>query len=79
MATCVGCGAQLAPAWKYCIHCGIAVDAKGVPVNPRTGSVSHVRRSNANGRKLIIGGVVVFLVGIALIAVAVAFMSGAFG
>ena len=33
MKTCVGCGAQLDPTWKYCIHCGIAVDAKEfVPV-----------------------------------------------
>ena len=28
MKTCVGCGAQLDPTWKYCIYCGIAVDAK---------------------------------------------------
>jgi uncharacterized membrane protein YvbJ len=79
MASCVGCGAQLAPAWKFCIHCGIAVDAKVAPINPRTGSVSHVRRSTPRGRSLIVGGVIVFLVGIALVALAVAYFSGAFG
>jgi hypothetical protein len=79
MASCVGCGAQLAPAWRYCIHCGIAVDAKIAPVNPRTGSASHVRPGTPRARRFIVAGVIVFLIGIGLIAAAIAFASGAFG
>jgi uncharacterized membrane protein YvbJ len=79
MASCVGCGAQLAPAWRYCIHCGIAVTVRFAPINPRTGTVSHARPSASPWRTLIIGGVIVFLVAIALIALAIAFASGTFG
>jgi hypothetical protein len=31
MATCEGCGAELAPVWKYCIHCGVPTIGSGVP------------------------------------------------
>ncbi|MDQ1563346.1 MAG: hypothetical protein QOI14_297 [Actinomycetota bacterium] len=79
MASCVGCGAQLAPAWKFCIHCGIAVDANIPPVNPRTGSVSHVRHRTSRSRTFIVAGVVAFLIVIGLITAAIAFASGSFG
>ncbi|MEX1078102.1 MAG: hypothetical protein WED09_03220 [Homoserinimonas sp.] len=31
MPTCLSCGANLAPQWKYCIHCG----ALAATVSPR--------------------------------------------
>jgi hypothetical protein len=73
MATCVGCGEPLAPAWKFCIHCGIAVDT---PAEPR-GDVKHARRITANGRAYIIGGIGIFVVGVALLVIAIAYLTGA--
>ena len=76
MATCVGCGAPLAPAWKFCIHCGIAVDGQAAPPATRT-SGGHARRITANGRAYIIGGIGIFVVGVALLVIAIAFLTGA--
>jgi hypothetical protein len=74
MGTCVGCGEPLAPSWKYCIHCGIAV---GTPQTTNVVAASP-RRQTRVAPTLIIGGVVIFLVGIALVVVALAVIRGSF-
>lgn len=70
METCAGCGAPLAPTWKYCVHCGIAVAGSQIPGAIRPAPVathSHRRRNRA----LLIGGVAAFLVAIALLVDAI--------
>jgi hypothetical protein len=78
METCVGCGSPIAPAWKYCIHCGIAIERPeeppaAIPIDPLVPILAKRR-----GRAFIIGGVGIFLVGVALLVVAIAFFAGAF-
>jgi hypothetical protein len=34
MATCVNCGRELQPAWKYCIYCGTRTETPLVGVGP---------------------------------------------
>jgi uncharacterized membrane protein YvbJ len=78
MATCAGCGEALAPAWKFCIHCGLAVGAHDAPATAgRSKDVKHARRISANGRAYIIGGIGIFVVGVALLVIAIAFLTGA--
>jgi hypothetical protein len=76
METCVGCGSPIAPTWKFCIHCGLAVDEPEVPGagQPENG----VPTKPTTNRALILIGVGIFIVGIALLAVAIAFFAGAF-
>jgi uncharacterized membrane protein YvbJ len=76
METCPGCGEQLGPNWKYCIHCGIAIEAAQAP--GATGSVAVVRsKPTPIPRALLFGGIGIFLVGIALLVIAIAFFAGA--
>jgi hypothetical protein len=75
METCVGCGSPLAPSWKFCIHCGLAVEAPDIPgaIRPADRAAAKVGASN---RALVLGGIGIFLVGIALLVVALAFFAG---
>jgi hypothetical protein len=77
METCVGCGSPLAPSWKFCIHCGLAVDPPEIPgaIRPDDG-VPAV--PPARSRALLIGGVGIFVVGVALLVLAIALFAGAF-
>jgi hypothetical protein len=77
METCVGCGSPLAPSWKFCIHCGLAVEEPEVEgaVGPNDGAPA---RPAPIPRALIIGGAGIFIVGVALLIVAIAFFAGAF-
>jgi hypothetical protein len=76
METCVGCGSPLAPTWKFCIHCGLAVDRVEVPGAIRPDVAVPVKRS-AN-RALVFGGIGIFVVGVAFLVIAIAFFAGAF-
>jgi hypothetical protein len=78
METCVGCGSPLAPNWKFCIHCGLAVEAPEIPAAIRPAVVGTPTRPAPVPRPLIILGIGIFLVGIALLVVAFAFFNGAF-
>ncbi|MDQ1570818.1 MAG: hypothetical protein QOF79_1492 [Actinomycetota bacterium] len=75
MATCVGCGAELAPTWKYCIHCGIATDAHEVRPSVRATRPAKARFST---RALVGGGVALFLVIAAVLIVAIVALTGGF-
>jgi predicted nucleic acid-binding Zn ribbon protein len=77
METCAGCGSPIAPTWKYCVHCGIAIEPDEVPgaIRPDQAIVPDRRRRN---RALLLGGIGIFLVGIALLVVAVVFFVGTF-
>jgi hypothetical protein len=77
METCVGCGSPLAPSWKFCIHCGLAVESPDIPgaIRPDDSAPAKTGRPN---RALVLGGIGIFLVGIALLVVAIAFFAGAF-
>jgi len=70
METCAGCGSPLAPNWKFCIHCGIAVERPEVPGAIRPDAPVAVD-SRKRSRALLLGGIGVFLVGIALLVVAI--------
>jgi hypothetical protein len=75
METCVGCGSPVAPTWKFCIHCGLAID----PPEAADASVAALpARSRSSSRALLFGGIGIFIVGIALLIVAIAFFAGAF-
>ena len=79
METCVGCGSPLAPAWKFCVHCGIAIELPAQPevpgaIRPSSAAIANTRLRN---RLLIIGGIGIFLVGVALLVFAIAIFSGA--
>ena len=76
METCVGCGSPVAPSWKFCIHCGLAIEPPEIPGAIRPGDVAPVKP--ASSRALVLGGAGIFLVGIALLVVAIAFFAGAF-
>ncbi len=75
METCVGCGSPVAPAWKFCIHCGMAIEPREIPAAIRPDASAAPPRG---GRLYVLGGIGLFLVGIALLVVAVAFFDGAF-
>jgi hypothetical protein len=77
METCVGCGSPLAPSWKFCVHCGVAVESRVIPgaFRPTPASAPNTALRN---RLLIIGGVGIFLIGVALLVVAVAIFTGGF-
>lgn len=77
METCVGCGAILAPTWKYCIHCGLAVDALEIPGAIRPDAAAAAANRPVPSRALVLGGVGIFLVGLALIIVAVIIVAAA--
>jgi hypothetical protein len=70
METCAGCGSPLAPNWKFCVHCGIAVERPEIPgaIRPEAPAAADPRRRN---RALLLGGIGIFLVGIALLVVAI--------
>ena len=70
METCAGCGSPLAPNWKFCVHCGIAVERPEVPGAIRPDAVAVVDSRKRN-RGLLLGGIGIFLVGIALLVVAI--------
>jgi hypothetical protein len=77
METCLGCGFPVAPSWKFCIHCGLAVDEPEIPsaIRPDGPTLPLPARSS---RVLVLGGVGIFVIGIALLVVAIAFFAGAF-
>jgi hypothetical protein len=75
METCVGCGSPLAPSWKFCIHCGLAVEAPEIPGAIRPDDRASAK-TGASSRALVLGGIGIFLVGIALLIVALAFFAG---
>jgi hypothetical protein len=78
METCVGCGSPLAPTWKFCVHCGIAVETPepvAVAATPRTDAASG-HNPGIRTRAFILGGVGIFLVGVALLVMAIAIFSG---
>jgi hypothetical protein len=78
MESCVGCGATLAPTWKFCIHCGIAVDAHEIPAAIRPDDpVEAPTPSRIGDILLLVGGIVAFLVGAGSIGIAIAFAVGA--
>jgi hypothetical protein len=78
MESCVGCGATLAPRWKFCIHCGIGVDAKEIsaPIRPDDAPEAPMP-SRAGDILLLVGGIVAFLVGVGFIGTAIAYAVGA--
>lgn len=78
METCVGCGSPLAPTWNYCIHCGIAIEKPESAADAPATVVIPPVVAKGISRAYVIGGIGVFLVGIALLVVAVAFFAGAF-
>jgi hypothetical protein len=78
METCVGCGSPLAPTWKFCIHCGLAVDEPEIPGAIRPEAAVAPARSGVSTRLLVLGGVGIFLIGVALLVIAIAFFAGAF-
>ena len=63
-------------SWKFCIHCGLAVEPPEIPAAIRPDDVTPVKPRI--GRALVLGGAGIFLVGIALLVVAIAFFAGAF-
>ena len=78
METCVGCGAPIAPSWKFCIHCGIAIEKPEIPnaIRPDAPTAPvHKHRSRA----LLLGGIGIFLVGIALLVVAIVIFTHTLG
>jgi hypothetical protein len=77
METCVGCGSPVAPTWKFCIHCGLAVDEPEIPGAIRPDGIAPAKPASSP-RALIIGGVGIFIVGVALLVIAIAFFAGAF-
>ncbi|HEY4267143.1 MAG TPA: zinc ribbon domain-containing protein [Galbitalea sp.] len=89
MKTCVGCGAQLDPTWKYCIHCGLAVSLRElVPAgtaapagashsSERQDETPHPKSGRAGNIALLIGGITAFLIAVALTAIAIAYAVGA--
>jgi hypothetical protein len=75
METCAGCGVPLAPTWKFCVHCGIAVTEPELPGAVRPdGAATPAHRSR--NRALLIGGIGIFIVGIALLVVAIVIFVG---
>jgi hypothetical protein len=76
METCVGCGSPIAPTWKFCIHCGLAVDEAETPDGTPPDDVVPARAPT--NRVLVMIGVGIFVVGVALLVVAIAFFAGAF-
>ena len=77
METCVGCGSPLAPSWKFCIHCGLAIDPPDIPGAIRPDGSTPVSPPTTS-RALILGGVGIFIVGVALLVIAIAFFAGTF-
>jgi hypothetical protein len=78
MESCVGCGAPLAPTWKFCVHCGIAIEHPKVPAAIRPDvEAGPVRKSRS--RALLFGGVGIFLVGIALLVIAIVIFTHTLG
>ena len=80
MATCDGCGAELAASWKYCIHCGIATDAgmaapAQVPAAIRPEQKPAAPRRRASRLTFVV--VAVCLAGIILLGIAIASLAGA--
>jgi len=117
METCAGCGAQLQPAWKFCVFCGRPVDsvdpaastdsahpADSAPVIPgairgddllpevpratvlrdaalkggeHRGEPAPPKSGRTGNIALLVGGVAAFLIGAALIVIAIAYAVGA--
>jgi hypothetical protein len=77
METCVGCGSPVAPTWKFCIHCGLAVDEPEIPGAIRPDGVTPGKPA-PSPRILVVGGIGIFVIGIALLVLAIAFFAGAF-
>jgi uncharacterized membrane protein YvbJ len=78
METCVGCGSPVESTWKFCIHCGLAIDRPEGPSGVAGGAAAGASRPTISTRTLVLGGIAIFVVGLALLAVAIAFFAGAF-
>lgn len=76
MATCVGCGAELAPTWKYCIHCGIATDAHEVSVDLPESKAEPVAKARLSTPALVTIGVVAFLIIATVLVVVIVLVNG---
>jgi hypothetical protein len=77
MGKCVGCGDPVAPSWKYCIHCGLAIERPEVPAAIRPDVPTTAPSVWSSNRALILGGTGIFLVGVALLVVAIAYFARA--
>jgi hypothetical protein len=76
MEKCLGCGQEVGASWKFCIHCGLAVHRTSVPAAIRfDDSMDDAPAKGAVSRGLVIGGIGIFLLGVALIVIAFAFFS----
>lgn len=78
METCVGCGAPLAPNWKFCVHCGIAVEKPEIPNAIRPDAAPAIERKHRS-RALLLGGIGIFVIGIALLIVAIVIFTHTLG
>jgi uncharacterized membrane protein YvbJ len=76
MATCVGCGAELTPTWKYCIHCGIATDAHEVSVDAPQSEPDEVTKARLSTPALVTIAVVAFLVIATMLVVVIVVING---
>jgi hypothetical protein len=76
MATCVGCGAQLDATWKYCIHCGIATDAREITNDVRPVAVVEAPPARLSSGALITAGAIIFVVGVTVLVVLLLAASG---
>jgi uncharacterized membrane protein YvbJ len=80
MATCDGCGAELAASWKYCIHCGTAIGTAATTAAQVPGAIRPERKPAAPRRRtnpLTFVVVAVCLAGIVLLGIAIAYLAGA--
>jgi hypothetical protein len=78
METCAGCGEPIAPTWKYCVHCGIPVERPDVPAAIRPDAVP-ARNARTRSRAMLFGAIGIFLVGVALLVIAVVFFASSMG
>jgi uncharacterized membrane protein YvbJ len=80
MATCDGCGAELAASWKYCIHCGKATGTETTAPAQVPGAIRPEQTPTAPRRRaspFLFVVVALCLAGIVLLGIAIAFLAGA--
>jgi hypothetical protein len=78
METCAGCGEPIAPAWKYCVHCGTPIERAEVPAAIRPDAAS-ARAPRTRSHAMLFGAIGIFLVGVALLVIAVVFFASSMG
>jgi uncharacterized membrane protein YvbJ len=77
MATCVGCGAELSPEWKFCIHCGIAADAHEIPNAIRSIPDDAPTEAKKRTTSFVVIGASAIVLGIVLLVLAIVYLAGA--